>query len=66
MAAGALVMAGAAWLWNELEVVDSENRIYIQAGVAVGVIVVLGGLLSVGLEYTAGGGFHDRHGLGDA
>ena len=45
VAAGALVLAGAAWLWNELEVVDSDNRIYIQAGVAVGLIVVFGGLL---------------------
>ena len=43
--AGTLVLAGVAWLWNELEGVHHEYTIYIQAGVAIGVIAILGGLL---------------------
>ncbi len=37
-----LVVAGAAWLWNQLEVLQNENRLYIQAGVAVGMLVPFG------------------------
>ena len=41
---GTLLLAGIGWVWRELEVVQGENRIYIQAGVAVGLLVVLGAL----------------------
>lgn len=39
-----LLLAGIGWVWRELEVIQGENRIYIQAGVAVGLLVVLGAL----------------------
>ncbi len=41
---GTLLLAGIGWVWRELEVIQGENRIYIQAGVAVGLLVVLGAL----------------------
>jgi len=40
--AGALVLAGVLWIWKELSVV---RDMYVQAGVAVSVILVFGGLL---------------------
>ena len=46
LGAGVLVLAGVGWLWNELSVIrDDRYRLYVQAGVAVGVIVFFGGLL---------------------
>ena len=46
LGAGVLVLAGVAWLWNELSVIRDDNyRLYVQAGVAVGVILFFGGLL---------------------
>lgn len=43
--AGVLLLGGAAWLWRELEVLRSENAIYIRAGIVVGLLVALGGLV---------------------
>ena len=47
--AGTLVVAGAAWLWDKLTLIQNEtvrdNLIYFQAGVAVFVIALFGGLL---------------------
>ena len=44
--AGVLVLSGAAWIWNELSVIsDENNRLYIQAGVFVSMIVVFAALL---------------------
>jgi preprotein translocase subunit SecE len=43
---GVLVLAGVAWMWNELSVIrDDRYRLYAQAGMAVGVILIGGGLL---------------------
>lgn len=42
--AATLVLTGVAWLWGELQRVES-NTIYWQAGVAVAVIAVFGSLL---------------------
>jgi preprotein translocase subunit SecE len=41
--AGTLVLAGVAWLWEKLSVVQ-DNTIYYQAGMAVGVIGFFGAL----------------------
>lgn len=43
--AGVLLLGGAAWLWRELEVLRSENAIYIRAGIVVGLLMALGGLV---------------------
>ncbi len=44
--AGVLVLSGAAWIWNELSVIsDENNRLYIQAGVFVSMVVVFAALL---------------------
>jgi len=44
--AGVIVLAGSAWLWNELSVIRNEQyRLYIQAGVVATVIMCCGGLL---------------------
>ena len=45
VAAGTLVLAGVAWLWTELEVIQSDYGIYVRAGIAVSVIAVFGGVL---------------------
>jgi preprotein translocase subunit SecE len=37
---GTIVISGVAWLWSKLDALNSVNRIYIQAGVAVGILVV--------------------------
>lgn len=41
--AGTIVLAGVAWMWDRLN--SMPNPIYYQAGMAVGVILVFGGLL---------------------
>lgn len=41
---GTLVLSGIAWLWRELDVIQGNHRIYIQAGVAVGLLVAFGAL----------------------
>lgn len=43
--AGVLLLGGAAWLWRELEVLRSDNAIYIRAGIVVGLLMTLGGLV---------------------
>lgn len=44
--AGVIVLAGVGWLWNELSLIRDESyRLYVQAGVAVGLILFFGGLL---------------------
>ncbi len=44
--AGALVLTGSGWLWNELSVIrDEQYRLYVQAGVGVAVIMIFSGLL---------------------
>ncbi len=43
---GTLVLAGGAWLWDELSVIqDDRYRLYTQAGVVAAVLLVFGGLL---------------------
>jgi len=44
--AGVLVLAAVGWLWNEFSVIrDDQHRLYTQAGMAVSMILVFGGLL---------------------
>lgn len=41
---GTLIVAGAAWLYNELSVLDVAGKVYIQAGSAA-LMIIIGGLL---------------------
>ncbi len=39
---GLIVVIGAIWLWQELEVIRTDYRIYIQGGVALSLIAMFG------------------------